>query len=301
MGKKLDALLGKIHHRHSKMKTLAKLAACRLVMIKNQRQIRSSYARSDVAQLLCLGHQERALLRVEHLIEEQNKLDAFVILDDYFHVLQEKASLVDKSRECPEELKEAMSSLIYAASRCSEFPELQEIRNILTSKFGNEFAVHSIELRKDSRVNPKIIQKLSIKQTSRDIKLQVLREIALDKGIDILSEGTPDLLDSINGKKYTDFATDTQETIELEPTDEHSNNSYDEISSDNLRSYKSEVEETDDESKSNVELGQEEVFGDDVGQIILQSNEELVFNRSEDEEDGKNVDGMKLLEYNQLD
>lgn len=59
-------------------------------------------------------------------------------------------------RECPVELKEAISSMIYASSRCGEFPELLEIRNVLTSRFGKEFAARAIELRNDCGVNPKV-------------------------------------------------------------------------------------------------------------------------------------------------
>lgn len=59
-------------------------------------------------------------------------------------------------RECPFELKEATSSLIFASSRCGEFPELHKIKEILTSKFGKEFADHAVELHKNNRVNSKV-------------------------------------------------------------------------------------------------------------------------------------------------
>lgn len=60
-------------------------------------------------------------------------------------------------RVCPEELKEAISSLIYAASRCGEFPELQELRVIFTSRFGKEFTARAVELRNNCGVNPKVV------------------------------------------------------------------------------------------------------------------------------------------------
>jgi len=60
-------------------------------------------------------------------------------------------------RECPVELKEAVSSLVFASSRCGEFPELHKIREILTSKFGKEFAGHAVELHKNNRVNSKVL------------------------------------------------------------------------------------------------------------------------------------------------
>jgi vacuolar protein sorting-associated protein IST1 len=59
-------------------------------------------------------------------------------------------------RVCPDELKEAISSLLYASSRCGDFPELQEIRTAFTSRYGKEFVASAIELRNNCRVNPKV-------------------------------------------------------------------------------------------------------------------------------------------------
>lgn len=59
-------------------------------------------------------------------------------------------------RECPEELKEAVTSLIFAASRCGELPELQKIRALFTSRFGKELASRAVELRTNCGVSPKV-------------------------------------------------------------------------------------------------------------------------------------------------
>lgn len=59
-------------------------------------------------------------------------------------------------RECPDELEEAISGIIYAASRCGDFPELQEIRAVFTSRYGKEFADRAVELRNNCRVNHKV-------------------------------------------------------------------------------------------------------------------------------------------------
>ena len=58
--------------------------------------------------------------------------------------------------DCPNELEEAASNLLYAAPRCGEFPELQEIRAILTARFGKEFAYGAIELRSNCRASQKV-------------------------------------------------------------------------------------------------------------------------------------------------
>nr|XP_009770598.1 PREDICTED: uncharacterized protein LOC104221270 isoform X2 [Nicotiana sylvestris] len=182
MGKKLDALLGR-NFKTARFKATANLAISRLAVLKNQRQARCSIARSDVVQLLNLGHHERALLRVEQVIKEQNMLDVFVMVEGYCLLLVERINLLEHEKVCPEELKEAISSLIYAASRCGEFPELQELRVIFTSRFGKEFTARAVELRNNCGVNPKMIQKLSTRMPSLEHRTKVLKEIASENNI----------------------------------------------------------------------------------------------------------------------
>ncbi|XP_048140134.1 uncharacterized protein LOC115745391 [Rhodamnia argentea] len=87
------------------------------------------------------------------------------------------------NRECPEELKEAVSSLTFAASRYGDFPELQGIRTVITKIYGKEFVARAVELRKDSGVNPRIIEKFSTRQPSVESRMKALKEIAYENGM----------------------------------------------------------------------------------------------------------------------
>ncbi|KAK7272904.1 hypothetical protein RIF29_13946 [Crotalaria pallida] len=185
----------------SKFKTIKTLAVSRIAILKNQHKARCSYAKSDVAQLLNLGYHDRALLRVEQLIKEQNMLDVFVMIENCCNFLGERSQVLEKNKECPHELKEVISSLIYASSRCGEFPELHKIREIFTSKFGKEFADDAIELHKNNRVNSKMIQKLSPKRPAMEIKMKALKKIAAEIGVTLHFEQDPTL---INVNKLND-------------------------------------------------------------------------------------------------
>ncbi|KAJ4710541.1 IST1-like protein [Melia azedarach] len=189
MGKKLDALLGRNNFKTYKFKPQVNLAISRLAVLKNQRQVKCSQARSDVVQLLQQGFHERALLRVEHVIKEQNMLDAFIMMEGYCNLLTERVHLIEQDKVCPDELKEAISTLLYAASRCGEFPELQEIRALFTSRYGKEFVGRAIELRNNCGVNAKMIQKLSTRLPGLDNRMKVLKEIATEHGIALQLEG----------------------------------------------------------------------------------------------------------------
>ncbi|XP_061375137.1 uncharacterized protein LOC133317289 [Gastrolobium bilobum] len=182
MGKKLDALLGRTF-KAAKFKPIVNLAFSRLTVLKNQRNARLRQARSDVLELLQLGHHERALLRVEHVIKERNMLDVYDKIEGYCSLLIERVHLIEQERECPEELKEAASGLLFAASRCGDFPEIQEIRAVLTSRFGKEFAARAVDLRNNCGVHPQMIQKLSTRMPSLESRMKALKEIASENGI----------------------------------------------------------------------------------------------------------------------
>lgn len=56
-------------------------------------------------------------------------------------------------RECPTELREAIASIIFAAPRCSDVPDLMQMKNLFNAKYGKEFVETVSELRPDSGVN----------------------------------------------------------------------------------------------------------------------------------------------------
>ncbi|URE13079.1 DUF292 domain containing protein [Musa troglodytarum] len=109
-------------------------------------------------------------------------LDVFVLIEHYCHLLTERAPLLDR-KECPEELREAISSLVFAASRCAELPELDKARGIFSSRYGKELVSAAVELRNNCCVDPKMIQKLSTRQPSLEIRHRVIKEIAAEIGI----------------------------------------------------------------------------------------------------------------------
>ncbi|XP_004489117.2 uncharacterized protein [Cicer arietinum] len=209
----------------SKLKSITSLAVSRIGILKNHCKARASYARSDVAQLLNLGYHDQALLRVEHWIVEQNMLDAFVMIEDYCNVLRERVQVLENNKECPFELKEATCSLIFASSRCGEFPELHKIQEILTSKFGREFADNAVKLYKNNRVNTKMIQMLSSRHPTMEIKMKALKQIAKEIGVTLHFEKDPTLtnMDKLNVAHHQ--RQDEMETKECSSDDaEHKEN-----------------------------------------------------------------------------
>jgi vacuolar protein sorting-associated protein IST1 len=200
MGRTLDVLLGRTTKQTAHLKSLLGLATKRIAVVRAHRQVRCAQARGDVEQLLRLGHPDRALLRAEQVVREQDVLDVLGMLESYCGLISERTALVDAHRECPEELREAAAGLVYAAARLGDLPELQEVRAILAAKFGRGFASAAAELRSGCGINTKIVQKLSTKQPSLESRQMVLLEIGAEKEIPV----------SLHNSSYEDSAYSSQ-------------------------------------------------------------------------------------------
>ncbi|XP_028555860.1 uncharacterized protein LOC110111548 [Dendrobium catenatum] len=185
----IEAIYGRRTTRQIwKLKSLLNLTVCRLSVLRNQRNGRCCIARSDIMQLLLHGQQDRALIRAELLMKEQNMADVFALVESYCQFLNDRAFILQQQmycRECPEELKEAAAGLSFAASRCGELPELQEIRKIISSRFGKEFTAAAVELRNNCGVDAKMVQKFSARKPSMESRVDVMKEIAREKGVEL--------------------------------------------------------------------------------------------------------------------
>lgn len=183
MGKTLDALLGK-GFKSSKCTAMLKMVVSRIKLLKNKREIQCRQHKKDIALLLQKGQETSARLRVEHVFKEQNILDAYFLIEGFCYLVTERIMAIEKQKTCPNDLKEAIASLIFAAPRCADLPELQEFRSIFSAKYGSEFTTAAVELRPDSGVNRQIIEKLSTRAPSTEIKLRLLKEIAAENGVE---------------------------------------------------------------------------------------------------------------------
>ena len=73
-------------------------------------------------------------------------------------LMQELWSYWFHNRECPTDLKEVIATILYAAPRCGDLPELQEIRTFLRSTYGDEFCNKAVNIENQpSLVNRKVI------------------------------------------------------------------------------------------------------------------------------------------------
>ncbi|KAL9231333.1 hypothetical protein vseg_006572 [Gypsophila vaccaria] len=180
MGITLDALCGR---RTSKLISILHDSITRTTFLRNRHQSLLLFSTSDVVDLLKLGYTKQAIHRVEHVIKSKNMLETLSMVESYCQLLVKRVSQIERNRDCPEELKEAISSLVYASTRIGEFPELIHVRDYFASKFGKEYVSQCIEFPLYSNVNDKFVHNLSTRKPSLERRMRFLKEIASENGI----------------------------------------------------------------------------------------------------------------------
>ncbi|KAL1215607.1 hypothetical protein V5N11_024161 [Cardamine amara subsp. amara] len=168
----------------SKCKTAAKMAMARIKLLRNKRQVVVKQMRRDIAVLLQSGQDATARIRVEHVIREQNIQAANEVIELFCELIVSRLNIITKQKECPVDLKEGIASLIFAAPRCSEIPELGDLRDVFEKKYGKDFVSAATELRPSCGVNRMLIDKLSVRNPGGVFKLKIMKEIAKEFQVD---------------------------------------------------------------------------------------------------------------------
>lgn len=179
----LDSFFNK-GFKAAKCKTLLKLTIPRIKLIRNRREAQIKQMRREIAKLLETGQEATARIRVEHIIREEKMMAAQEIIELFSELIAVRLPIIEAQRECPLDLKEAISSVCFAAPRCSDLTELQQVQLLFVSKYGKEFVAAASELKPDSGVNRKLVELLSVRAPSPETKLKLLKEIAQEHQLD---------------------------------------------------------------------------------------------------------------------
>ncbi|GAB5029560.1 ist1-like protein [Nannochloropsis oceanica] len=166
----------------NKVKPYLKMAVQRIQIATNKKTAAVKMAQREVANLLAQQKDEKAAIKVEAIIREDATIEAYGILELVCDLLHERARLVASEKECPEDLKSAVVTLIWATNR-ADIMELHEVKKQFAKKFGKEF-VERAEKDEDRLVNERVAHKLSIRPPSAAIVEKYLREIALKNDVE---------------------------------------------------------------------------------------------------------------------
>ncbi|KAF3957080.1 hypothetical protein CMV_017865 [Castanea mollissima] len=168
----LDGLLGRGFA--SKCKSLIKLTKTRIDVIRRKRKATEKFLKKDVADLLANGLDINAYGRADGLLAELMLSSCYDFVEHSCDIVSKHFSIMQKQSECPEECREAVSSLMFAAARFSDLPELRDLRQIFQERYGN-----SLELF----VNQEFETHLTSKPTTLEKKVKLMQNIAREFSI----------------------------------------------------------------------------------------------------------------------
>ncbi|KAG6477497.1 uncharacterized protein LOC122022628 [Zingiber officinale] len=167
----------------AKCKTTLKLAVSRSKLLKNKGEAQVRTMRRDLSQLLQMGQDEIARIRVQHVIKEEKMMSAYDLIETYCELIVEFLPIIESQKSCPKDLKEPICSVIFASPRCTDIPELKDIKKQFTAKYGKEFVSNILEVRPDCGVSRMMIEKLSTGAPEVELKLKVLIEVAREHNV----------------------------------------------------------------------------------------------------------------------
>ncbi|KAL8523493.1 hypothetical protein ACS0TY_013452 [Phlomoides rotata] len=168
----------------AKCKTLLKLTIPRIKLLRNRREAQLKQMRKEIAKLLQTGQEATARIRVEHIIREEKMMAAQEIVELFCELIAVRLPIIEAQRECPLDLKEAISSVCFAAPRCADLTELLQVQMLFGGKYGKEFVSAATELMPECGVNRQLVELLSIRAPAPDVKLKLLKEIAEEHDLD---------------------------------------------------------------------------------------------------------------------
>ncbi|CAH8258843.1 unnamed protein product [Arabidopsis lyrata] len=159
---------------YTKCKSLVKITKTRVDTVKRKKNSVCKYLKNDIVDLLKNSLDYNAYGRAEGLIEEKRRLACYEFLEQFCICVASNVSLLQKSSGCPDECREAISSLVYAAARVSEVPELRDLRSLFAERYGNKL---------EQFVNPEFVERFKAEPPSKEMKVELLQEIAREYSI----------------------------------------------------------------------------------------------------------------------
>ncbi|KAJ8609411.1 hypothetical protein CTAYLR_009086 [Chrysophaeum taylorii] len=174
--------LGLERFNANKLKPHLKMSEQRFAILNAKKVNLIKVQKREIAELLRQGKEEKARIRVEHLIRLDFTIEAYELLGLLCELVHERAQLVIFEKECPPDMKEAMCTLIWASQR-TEVPELREVARQLELKYGPEFTQEA-RTGENECVNTRVAHKLSIAPPSAKIVVNYLTAIAKEYDIE---------------------------------------------------------------------------------------------------------------------
>ncbi|XP_056090794.1 IST1 homolog isoform X2 [Rhinichthys klamathensis goyatoka] len=164
--------------KSERLRVNLRLVINRLKLLEKKKTELAQKARKEIADYLSAGKDERARIRVEHIIREDYLVEAMEILELYCDLLLTRFGLIQSMKELDPGLQEAVSTLIWASPRLqSEVAELKTVSDQLCAKYSKEYG-KLCRTNQIGTVNDRLMHKLSVEAPPKILVERYLIEIA---------------------------------------------------------------------------------------------------------------------------
>jgi Regulator of Vps4 activity in the MVB pathway len=126
--------------------------------------------------------EEKAKIRAEAIIRDDNMIEALEILQLECELLHERIKLLQYSKECPSDLVGVVSTVMWASHRV-DIPELLMVRKQFRAKYGKQFDDNAIN-NVGGVLNERVVAKLSIHPPAAYLVQTYLEKICLQHEVD---------------------------------------------------------------------------------------------------------------------
>lgn len=162
---------------------LIKQVLYHLNMAKARRSTIVRQTHEDIAKLLQLGQFQRALNLVEQLYRDQCRISAYEVINETCQCVSNNLPSISKNSELPMDVKVAISSLVFAASRCGELPGLNKLRSLFRDWYGDDFVSSNVNMLPMNQVKAELKETLSVGLMSENVKVELIKEIIRDYAV----------------------------------------------------------------------------------------------------------------------
>ncbi|XP_075043789.1 IST1 homolog [Mixophyes fleayi] len=186
----------KVHRLSSSLKDAIK----QLQELKKYKSEAAENVKKEISEHLNSKKIARAQIRAEHIIREDNLVEAMEMIEMYCDVLYKKTGLIQSKTDLDPALSEAVSTVIWASPHMeTEVSELKTVASQLCLKYSKEYG-SLCRSNKLGTVNEKVIQKLSTQAPPKYLVEKYLVDIAKQFHIeynpaDIMVDTSPRLED----------------------------------------------------------------------------------------------------------
>nr|XP_057934000.1 IST1 homolog isoform X4 [Doryrhamphus excisus] len=167
-----------IGFKAERLRVNLRLVIQRLKLLEKKKSELAQKARKEIADYLSAGKDERARIRVEHIIREDYLVEAMEVLELFCELLLTRFGLIKSMKELDPGLQEAVSTLIWAAHRLeAQVAELKIVSQQLCAKYSKEYGKLCMT-NQIGTVNERLMNKMSVEAPPKILVERYLIEIA---------------------------------------------------------------------------------------------------------------------------